>query len=431
MLVSTVTIHPAQRIHGTLRLPGDKSISHRYAMLAALAEGKCKFINFSNGADCASTLKCLRSIGVEIESQNGVLQINGRAGKLGAPQVPLNCGNSGSTMRMLAGILAAQNFTSELIGDESLSRRPMARIINPLSQMGATVQSAKNARPPLRIEGAGKELRGIDYQMPVASAQVKSSILFAGLLAQGKTRVTEAVRTRDHGELALRAFGAEVERSLTTVTLRGGQSLRAIEATIPGDISSAAFFLCGAAILPGSSLVIEDLLLNPTRAALLDVLMALGARIQVVEMSDHHGELVGTVKIEAGTLKGAKISGGTSAILVDELPVLTAIAPYTTDGIEIRDAAELRLKESDRIAAVANNLHMMGAQLEEFPDGIRIPGGQKLHGANLDSAGDHRIAMAFSVAALRASGATVIHGSEAVAISFPEFFQLLRSVAED
>src|SRR5256714_5983558 len=266
--------------------------------------------------------------------------------------------------------------------------------------------------------------------MPVASAQVKSAVLFAGLFAQGETAVEEPFRTRDHSEQALRAFGVELSRSRNRVTIRGGQRLRAIQASVPGDISSAAFFLCAAALFPDSNLVIENLSLNPTRAALLDVIAALGARISVINLENHHGELAGTAKLESGPLKGTTIAGGQSVALIDELPVLAAIAPYTQDGIEIRDAKELRVKESDRIAVVARNLRAMGAECEEREDGLWVPGNQKLHGAEIDSSGDHRIAMAFSVAALRAEGQTLIHGADSARISFPEFFEMLEGVVE-
>ena len=426
------TIRPAGNISGAMRLPGDKSISHRYAMLAALAEGTTTIANFSPGADCASTLGCLRSLGIAVENGSGATAtIRIQGGKLRAPVAPLDCGNSGSTMRMLAGILAAQPFASTMIGDESLSRRPMARIVEPLSRMGAQIRTSDQGRPPLRIEPPKeKRLRAIDFAIPVPSAQVKTSLLFAGLLAEGETSISEPVMTRDHGELALRAFGAEVERGQGRVRIAGGQTLHAIEASVPGDISSAAFFLCAAAIFPGSSLVIDRLSLNPTRAALLDVLTALGARIQILDVEEKHGELSGTVQISHSQLRGMKISGALAAQLIDELPVLAAIAPYTGQGIEIRDARELRVKESDRIAAVAANLRRMGAKVEEHDDGLSVPGGQTLHGAELDSQGDHRIAMAAAIAALRAEGDTVIRGADAVSISFPQFWDLLDKVAE-
>ena len=331
-------------------------------------------------------------------------------------------------MRMLSGILAGHEFACDLHGDASLSGRPMARVMTPLRQMGARITAAANDRPPLHIQGG--QLSGIEYKSPVASAQVKSAVLFAGLLASGETCVEEPHRTRDHGEQALRAFGVELSRSRNRVTLRGGQKLHAIEAAVPGDISSAAFFLCAAALFPESNLVIENLSLNPTRASLLDVLRILGARISVINLEEHHGELVGTVKVEHGLLKGITIASGQSVALIDELPVLAAIAPYTRDGIEIRDARELRVKESDRIALVARNLRAMGAECDELEDGLRIPGSQRLRGAEIDSGGDHRIAMAFAVAALRAEGGSVIHGAESARISFPEFFEMLDGVVE-
>jgi 3-phosphoshikimate 1-carboxyvinyltransferase len=394
--VDSVVIQPARAVSGTIRLPGDKSISHRYAMLAALASGGTQLRNFSTGADCASTLRCLRSLGVQWEQRPDALVIHGIA-QLKASSSPLDCGNSGSTMRMLSGILAGQAFTSELIGDESLSRRPMARVITPLEMMGAQIEAGKDHRPPLKIHGT--QLKAINYDMPVASAQVKTSVLFAGLLADGETRVTEPVRTRDHGEIALRAFGAP-------------------------------FFLCSAGILPGSQLVITDLLLNPTRARLLDVLTAMGLSITIAEIEEHHGELRGSIQVEGRGLKGGTIAGADTAALIDEIPVLAAIAPYTREGMDIRDARELRVKESDRIAAIARNLRAMGAELAEFEDGLTIPGNQQLRGAEVDSLGDHRIAMAFAIAALGAEGETTVKGSSAAVISFPEFFNVLAQTAQ-
>jgi 3-phosphoshikimate 1-carboxyvinyltransferase len=429
MQPTSVVIQPARNISGSLRLPGDKSISHRYAMLAALAEGRSTFTNFSTGADCASTLECLRALGRNITSlEERKVVVEGSGSALAEPVGALDCGNSGSTMRMLAGIVAGQNFACELIGDKSLSRRPMARIVEPLQRMGVKIESSDGARPPLHIQGA--ELKAINYKIPVASAQVKSSILFAGLLAHGETSVEEPLRTRDHGELALRAFRAEVKRAGNRASIAGGQKLHAIEASIPGDISSAAFFMCAAALFPGSNLILDDLLLNPSRASLLDVLRELGARIRVLNVEERHGELVGTIQIEHGDLREAQISGAQSAALIDELPVLAAIAPYTKDGIEIRDAAELRVKESDRITAVAKRLRAMGAEVQEFDDGLAIPGSQQLHGAEIDSDGDHRIAMAFSIAALRARGESLITGAEAARISYPGFFDALSALAQ-
>ena len=422
-----IVIRPAKNIVGAVRLPGDKSISHRYAMLGALAEGTTRLRNFSTGADCASTLGALESLGGAIRrGEQGTVEIEGSPWR--APRTPLDCGNSGSTMRMLSGILAGQPFTSELTGDDSLLRRPMGRVIEPLTKMGARIEATAGGRPPLRV--TGHALQAIDYRLPVASAQVKTAILFASLFAQGTTAVEEPVRTRDHGELALQAFGAELVRDGNRVTMAGGQKLHAIEAAIAGDISSAAFFLCAAALFPGSNLLLDSVLMNPTRAALLDVLIGMGCRISVVNLEEHYGELVGSVAVEGLELRGSTIAGALSAALIDELPVLAAIAPYTTGGIEIRDARELRVKESDRIAAVARNLRAMGATIEEHEDGLRVPGNQQLHGAEVDSVGDHRIAMAFAVAALRATGDTRVHGASAAQISYPEFFTTLEKLAE-
>jgi 3-phosphoshikimate 1-carboxyvinyltransferase len=427
-------VRPARSVRGSVSLPGDKSISHRYAMLAAIADGTSLLENYSTGADCASTLGCLRSLGVKWERKadaGNVIEVQGRGLSLSAPNQPLDCGNSGSTIRMLSGIVAGQKFTSEMAGDESLSRRPMERVIAPLKAMGAEIAS-QNGRPPLRITGGN--LKGIEYRMPVASAQVKTCLLFAGLLAEGETRIEEPLRTRDHGEVALRAFGAQLERkgdrNGNEVCIRGGQRLRGIEALVPGDLSSAAFFLCAAALFPGSQLSVTNLLMNPTRARLLDVLMQMGLRISVTQLEEVHGELVGTLQVEGGRLKGATIAGSDTAALIDEIPVLAAIAPYTEQGIEVRDAKELRVKESDRIASIAINLRAMGAQVEEREDGLKIPGGQSLHGTELESFGDHRIAMAFSIAALRAQGETLIRGSECAAISYPEFFSTLQGLVE-
>jgi len=428
-------VRPARNVRGSVSLPGDKSISHRYAMLAAIADGPSRLENYSTGADCASTLGCLRSLGVKWERKNSgekdsrenIIEVQGSGLALTAPTEPLDCGNSGSTIRMLSGIVAGQKFTSEMAGDESLSRRPMERVITPLTAMGAQIKS-QNGRPPLRITGGN--LKGIHYQMPVASAQVKTCLLFAGLLADGETCIEEPLRTRDHGEVALRAFGAQLDRKGNEVRIRGGQRLRGIEARIPGDLSSAAFFLCAAALFPNSQLTIANSLMNPTRARLLDILMQMGLHISVTQLEEIHGELVGTLQVEGGRLKGAIISGADTAALIDEIPVLAAIAPFTEQGIEVRDAKELRVKESDRIASIATNLAAMGAQVEELEDGLKIPGGQSLRSAELDSFGDHRIAMAFSIAALRTQGETLIRGSECAAISYPAFFPTLEGLVE-
>ncbi len=425
---SSVVIQPARNVSGAIRLPGDKSISHRYAMLGAIAHGTTKLENYSTGADCASTLSCLKIFGVNWLKKDSAIEIEGAGLRLHVPGSPLDCGNSGSTMRMLSGILAGQDFTSELIGDESLSRRPMSRIIKPLEMMGAKIVASDGGRPPLRV--TGNSLKAISYETPVPSAQVKTALLFAGLYANGETAIRESVRTRDHGETALRAFGATVTQQGNESRISGGQQLHSIEAQIPGDLSSAAFFLCAAALFPGSQLTIDSLLLNPTRARLLDVLIGMGVGIGITQLEEKHGELIGTAQVTGKSLTGATISGAHTAELIDEIPVLAAIAPYTANGIEIRNARELRVKESDRIAAVATNLRAMGASVEEFEDGLKIPGNQKLHGAELDSFGDHRIAMAFAVAALCAQGETQINRSEAAVISYPAFYETLESVTK-
>lgn len=423
----TVTIQPARNVVGSVSVPGDKSISHRYAMLAAIAEGRSTFSNFSTGADCASTLSCLRALGCRV-SHGVTVEIDGRGMQLEAPSMHLDCGNSGSTMRMLAGILAGQSFESVMVGDASLSKRPMKRVIDPLTQMGANITS-QDGRPPLIINGG--KVKAIDYRTPVASAQVKSAVLLAGLFADGATSVEEPMRTRDHTEVALRAFGAEIDRQQNRTTVRGGQKLTAIQAQVPGDISSAAFFLCAAGLFQNSNLVIDGLGMNPTRAVLLDVLARMGVRTRVIQLEERHGELIGMIAVESHELRGTTIDGATTAGVIDEIPVLAAIAPYTKDGIRIRDAKELRVKESDRLAAIATNLRAMGAKVEELEDGLDIPGGQQLRGTEIQSYDDHRIAMAFAVAALRAKGETVIHGASSARISFPEYFHLLQQLTSE
>jgi 3-phosphoshikimate 1-carboxyvinyltransferase len=423
-------IRPARNVYGSLRLPGDKSISHRYGMLGAFAEGTSRFTNFSTGADCASTLACMQALGAKVNRlESGGVEVTGVGGRVVPANHPLDCGNSGSTMRMISGLLAAQQGEFTLVGDDSLSRRPMERVRKPMEAMGARL-TLTDGHAPVRILGG--PLQAIDYTTPVPSAQIKSCVLLAGLQTAGTTTVRESVRTRDHSELALRAFGASVTRSADAVSIQGPQLLQAITAAVPGDISSAAFFLCAAALFPGSNLVLDEVGLNPTRATLLDVLTALGVEINVLNLQEKNAELVGTVQVSAPLegLGSTTVRGALAAQLIDELPVLAAIAPYTGGGIRIRDAKELRVKESDRIALVVKNLRAMGGEVEEFEDGMDIPGGQTLHGATIDSGGDHRIAMAFSVAGLRAQGETLIQGAESAAISFPEFFDLLDQVAE-
>src|ERR1700733_12142933 len=432
--MSIQVVRPARNFQGSVTLPGDKSISHRYAMLAGLAEGTTRLSNFSTGADPHSSLACMEALGAVVEKKDdGTIEVTGAAGSFVQPEHPLDCGNSGSTMRMLAGLIAPHSYHFTLIGDHSLTQRPMERIRKPLAAVGAEIHltggdGASGGHAPINIYGG--PLKAIDFDTPIPSAQVKTAVLFAGLQAVGTTSLSESVRTRDHSEHALRAFGAELVRTGERLMIPGGQRLTAIDATVPGDISSAAFFLCAALLFPESNLILDSIGMNPTRASLLDVITALGGRIKVLNVESQDGDLIGTTQVNAtpGGFNGTTISGALSAQIIDELPVIAAIAPYTRDGITIRDAKELRVKESDRIALVAQNLRAMGAELTEYEDGLSIPGGQQLHGAAIDSGSDHRIAMAFSIAGLRATGETEIHGAEAAAISFPEFFTMLDSL---
>ena len=431
-------IFPAKNLSGGLRLPGDKSISHRYALLGAIADGKTSMRNYAPGADCASTLQCLEKLGVtvsrsQVDSETGQpveeLSIEGRGIRgLLQPKETLDAGNSGSTMRMLSGLLAGHPFRSAITGDASLQLRPMKRIMEPLTQMGARVTARDGSFPPLQIEGAA--LHGIVYRPPVASAQVKSTVLLAGLLAEGRTRVTEPVQTRDHTEIALAQFGAEVVRGPRTTTVRGGVALRAQKLTVPGDISSAAFFLCAALLFPSSDLYLQDVGLNPSRTALLDFLCGMGAQVKVLNLGENCGELIGDIHVTGGPLRGGRIEGEMVAALIDEIPVLVVLGTQTEEGLVLRNAGELRLKESDRIATVAENLRRMGAQIQVQPDGFDIPGHQRLSGAELDSFGDHRIAMAFTVAALAAKGESLLHNDEAAVVSFSGFFEQMEKVAE-
>lgn len=425
---------PARRITGRIRFPGDKSISHRAALIAGLADGPSEISNFSTARDCASTLACLRDLGVAVEHLNdGRIRISGNQ-RFVTPSNPLDCGNSGSTMRILAGVLAGHDLSAELIGDESLSSRPMGRIIEPLEWMGAKIAS-REGKPPLHIRGTPNP-KPITYELPVASAQVKSAILFAGLNASGRTTVIETSPTRDHTERLFNGFGVPVlTNDDLSITLDGPARFSGGPITIPGDISSAAFFVAAAMLLPGSDLVIEGIGLNPGRAAFLRVLSSWGADVSQSDLQLERNEPVGTLRVRGAITNPASesdrvLSGTLIPSLIDELPLLAVVGTQIPGGIEIRDAAELRHKESDRLAATARNLRAMGAEVEEPADGLRISGPTKLRGAAIDTYGDHRIAMAFSIAALLADSETEIHGSEAVAVSFPEFFELLNSLIE-
>ena len=426
-------ISPAYSVRGTLRLPGDKSISHRYAMLAAVAEGRTEIDNYSSGADCGSTLDCLRAMGVPVDRSGNRVTIEGVGpGGLSAPRQPLDAGNSGSTIRMLSGILAGQSFECEIGGDESLSRRPMARIIEPLEQMGASIGAQDGGRPPLRIRGG--RLRPIEYHLPVASAQVKTALLFAGMFADGRTTVHEPLPTRNHSEIALREFGADLQVDGLSISIAGGARLRGQRLRVPADLSSAAFFIAAGLLLPGSHVTLEGVGLNPTRAALLDVLRGMGADLKIARCSASSGEPVGDIEVRSaagGTeppLAGGVIEGATTAGVIDEIPMLAVLGAASRRGLTIRDAAELRVKETDRITTVADNLRRMGIEVEVYDDGMRIAGRQRFRAAKLDSFGDHRIAMAFAVAALCADGPSVIQNAEAASVSFPEFYDLLDEI---
>jgi len=422
------TISPATRLTGRLRLPGDKSISHRYAMLASVAEGASTLHNYSSGADCRSTLGCLRTLGIGVEEQGRDVRIVGR-GLRGytAPASDLDAGNSGSTIRMLSGLLAGQAFTSRLIGDESLSRRPMRRIMGPLAEMGAQLSARDGQFPPLEIRGTA--LHPIDYHMPVASAQVKSCVLLAGITAEGETTVHEPARTRDHTEVALREFGATVDAAPGWARVKGPARLEARELSVPGDLSSAAFFLVAGAIVPGSELVIEGVGLNPTRASLIDFLVAAGASVEVLDFEVKHGEPIGNLRVRGSALQGGVIEKQLSASLIDEIPVLAVLGAVSEQGLTVRDAAELRVKETDRIETVATNLRHLGITVETAKDGFHIPGRQRFTGGTVASCGDHRIAMAFAVAALAATGPVTIANAESASVSFPEFWATLRNIA--
>src|ERR1700676_3704164 len=419
------TVSPARAIEGIITLPGDKSISHRYAMLASLAQGRSTIANYSTGADCQSTLACMAALGANIERQNGSILIDG--GALRGPEALLDAGNSGSTIRMLSGILAGQTFTSRIGGDESLSRRPMARIMHPLAEMGGCIEARDQRFPPLTIHG--RPLHGIDYQLPMASAQVKSCVLLAGLFAQGDTIVREPVRTRDHTEIALKEFGAEIEIEKRTIHLRAGARLTGRELVAPGDLSSACFFLVAALLLKESTLVIHGVGLNPTRSALLDFLVSMGAKITVLEVHQVGGELIGDLRVQSSAVTGGVIEGAMTAALIDEIPALAVLGAASSNGLTVRDAGELRVKETDRIATIEMNLRRMGVEIESTPDGFHVPGKQQFHAAVIDSCGDHRIAMAFAVAALAADGPSEIDGAESAGVSFPEFFSTLRQIA--
>ena len=427
---SATTITPGRRLQGRLHVPGDKSISHRYAMLAALAEGRSTLTQFAPGADCQSTIACLRQLSVDVqEGPPGTVTVLGRGlGRLRSSSQPLDAGNSGTTMRLLAGILAGHAFRSTLTGDDSLSRRPMRRVIDPLGRMGARIES-DDGRPPLTVHGAA--LHGIDYQPEVSSAQVKTAVVLAGLHAEGVTSVVEPAPTRDHTERAIVAFGGRVACDGLRMSVPGGQRLSSQSLSVPGDFSSAAFWLVAAAALPGSRIAVDDVGLNPSRTALLGVLRRFGARVEVEVTGDEAGEPRGTITVEADRAGTLHIGPEEVPGLIDELPAIGALAAHGGE-VAVHGAAELRVKESDRIAALVAGFRALGINADERPDGFIVHGPaagaarpRRPHGGTADACGDHRMAMAFAIAALAAEAPSTILGADAVAISYPGFFDIL------
>ena len=421
-------IRPASRVAGRVRVPGDKSISHRYAMLAALADGESTIRGYLTGADCLATLECLRALGVAIDqSSDGVIRVTGRGihGLLPSSR-PLDAANSGTSIRLLAGIVAAHPFRTVLDGDASLARRPMKRVITPLSQMGAAIASL-DGRPPLTIDGAA--LRGIRYQPEVPSAQVKSAVLLAGLQAHGETTVVEPVATRDHTERAFRAFGVDIVTGGGEIRVKGGQRLSARDLVVPGDVSSAAFWIALAGGAPGSDIQIDDVGLNPSRTAVVDVARRAGIRIDVESNRETAGEPAGRIRVRYGAPTSFAIAPSEVPGLIDEIPALAALGAMLPHGatMSVRGAGELRVKESDRISCLAEGFRQLGAAVEEFPDGFVLTS-RSLTGGTVDAAGDHRLAMAFALAATRASARTTILGASSVNVSYPGFFEALESL---
>jgi 3-phosphoshikimate 1-carboxyvinyltransferase len=419
------TVRPARRVSGTVHLPGDKSISHRYALLGALADGETVITRFAPGADCASTLSCLRDLGVAIARDRGTVRIEGRGLRgLLPPEGPLDCGNSGTTLRLVAGMLAAHPFDATLTGDASLRRRPMRRVITPLRAMGATIEGADD-RPPLTLRGA--PLHGIDHRPDVPSAQVKSAVLLAGLQAEGVTRVVEPAPTRDHTERALQAFGAALQTERTSVTLQGGQPLTGLRLDVPGDISSAVFWAVAAAALPGSRVELREVGLNPSRTAILEILRRAGAEVEVELGHVSCGEPVGTITVSHRELRPLAVYPVDVPAVIDELPALAALGTFGA-GIVVTGAEELRAKESDRITALVAGLRALGGDVEELPDGFIVHGSHRLKGGAADACHDHRLAMAFAIAALGGEHESTVTGAEVVAVSYPGFFDVLDTV---
>ncbi len=413
-------------LHGELRVPGDKSISHRSIMLGALADGVTDVSGFLEGEDALATMRAFRAMGVQIEGPDqGRVRIQGVGLRgLRAPSTTLDCGNSGTTMRLLTGLLAGQGFAVTLDGDSSLRKRPMERVAKPLRAMGARIETAEQGRPPVRILPANGALQAIHYDLPVASAQVKSAVLLAGLFADGITSTTEPEPTRDHSERMLQAFGVQVTRDGATASVQGGQPLKATAIQVPGDISSAAFFLVAGSIAPGSELLLRDVGMNPTRVGVVEILKLMGANIAIENSRLAGGEPIANLRVRAAPLHGIEVPEHLVPLAIDEFPVLFVAAANAVGRTVVTGAAELRVKESDRIQVMADGLHVLGIDATPTPDGMVIEGGKPYHGGTVHSHGDHRIAMSFAVAALRASGDVLIHDCDNVATSFPDFVAL-------
>ncbi len=425
---STYTVTPVSQLKGSPRVPGDKSVSHRSLLFGALADGTTRVTGLLKSGDVRSTWGCLEAMGVQIrEEEDGTVVIRG-VGMHGlkAPQSILDCGNSGTTIRLLMGILSGQPFEVQLTGDDSLRRRPMKRIAAPLRQMGARLDLTRDEVAPVKMKGS-KVLRPLAYELPVASAQLKSALLLAGLYADGETTLTGMIKSRDHTERLLPHFGVPVQVSQTTITVRGGHKLKANSVKVPGDISSAAFWIAAATLVPGAQMQLNDVSLNPSRIGFIHALRRMGARIET-QLLEERPEDIGTIRIASASLKATSVQEEEVPALIDEIPLLAVLATQAQGRTEVRGARELRVKESDRIEAVAQNLRAMGAQVETFEDGFAIVGPQKLKGARIDSMDDHRIAMAFSIAGLVAEGPTEIIGTECVDISFPGFYESLKDM---
>ena len=415
------------KLHGKLTIPGDKSISHRAVMFGALAQGTTRITHFLEGADCLSTISCFQAMGIHIQKNEDEVLVEGKGlHGLQAPLDILDVGNSGTTTRLISGILAGQDFTSRLTGDASICQRPMGRIITPLSLMGAQITSQnQNGCAPLTIQGG--HLHGIHYQSPVASAQVKSCVLLAGMYADAPTSVTEPVLSRNHTELMLNYFGAQVTSKGTTAAILPQPDLKARDITVPGDISSAAYFIAAGLLVPGSEILLCNVGINPTRDGLLRVCQAMGGDITLLNVRND-GEPTADLLIRSSSLHGTEIKGEIIPTLIDEIPMIAVMAAFAEGTTVIRDAAELKVKESDRIQVMTDNLTRMGADVEALPDGMIIHGGKPLHGATIDSHKDHRIAMSFAVAGGICEGSLTITDGECVNISYPEFYTDLYSL---